>query len=328
MTTNQAATRSEMVRRRRTQSVPQSQPQKVKRSYRPESAQVSLRPQVTKRNSAYHPGVQKSKSRHLEIAFNTSRTSVRTPGITLPVPGPRLASGITVLVMGLILFSFYNSSLFKIEGARLIGNQRLSETEINAALQVIGKPIFSAKPDQIKIDLLSVYPDISAMKVSISLPDRVTIQITERTPMILWQLADGTSYWIDSQGFKFPARGQVDSLVRVLAFGEPHTPPAGIAVTGDPLDGTTSAFIDPSMIKLITDLAAIAPAGSAISFDPSYGFGWSDPRGWLVYLGENTEDVSMKMTIYQAIIDKLSQEGVQPTLISVEYLDAPFYRTQ
>jgi hypothetical protein len=230
--------------------------------------------------------------------------------------------------MGLILFSFYNSSLFKIEGARLIGNQRLSETEINAALQVIGKPIFSAKPDQIKIDLLSVYPDISAMKVSISLPDRVTIQITERTPMILWQLADGTSYWIDSQGFKFPARGQVDSLVRVLAFGEPHTPPAGIAVTGDPLDGTTSAFIDPSMIKLITDLAAIAPAGSAISFDPSYGFGWSDPRGWLVYLGENTEDVSMKMTIYQAIIDKLSQEGVQPTLISVEYLDAPFYRTQ
>ena len=328
MTTHQALTRSEMVRRRRSQSVPQSPPPKVKRSYHPGSVQVPLRPQVTKRNSAYHPGAQKTKPRHFDIAFNTSRTSVRTPGITLPVVGPRLASGILILVMGLILFSFYNSSIFKIEGARLIGAQRLSETEINSALQVIGKPIFMARPEQIKKDLLSVYPDISAMKVRISLPNRVTIQITERTPMILWQLADGTTYWIDSQGFKFSARGEDDSLVHVLAFGEPHTPPPGIAVTGDPTDETTPPFIDPSMIKMITELAVIAPAGSAISFDPSYGFGWNDPRGWLVYFGENTQDVSMKMTIYQAIIDKLSQQGVQPTLISVEYLDAPFYRTQ
>ena len=34
----------------------------------------------------------------------------------------------------------------------------------------------------------------------------------------------------------------------------------------------------------------------------------------------------MKQKVYQAILDTISQQGIQPTLISVEYLDAPFYK--
>lgn len=219
--------------------------------------------------------------------------------------------------------------MFQITGAQVTGNQRLSEAEINAALQVIGKPIFTAIPDQIQKDLVSVYPDIASVKVKIALPNRVIVNISERTPMILWQKSDGTVYWIDLQGVRFPARGQVENLVTVFATGDPQVQPLETTNENevDPA-GPVSAFIDPSMIKTITELAAIAPSGAAISFDPSYGLGWSDPRGWLVYFGENTQNVTMQMTIYQAIIDKLSQQGVQPTMISVEYLDAPFYRTQ
>ena len=34
----------------------------------------------------------------------------------------------------------------------------------------------------------------------------------------------------------------------------------------------------------------------------------------------------MKLKVYQAILDKITQQGIQPTLISMEYLDAPFYK--
>ena len=30
--------------------------------------------------------------------------------------------------------------------------------------------------------------------------------------------------------------------------------------------------------------------------------------------------------VYQAIVDTLTSQGIQPSLISVEYLDAPFYK--
>ena len=34
----------------------------------------------------------------------------------------------------------------------------------------------------------------------------------------------------------------------------------------------------------------------------------------------------MKLVVYQAIVDTLIRQGFQPTLISMEYLNAPFYK--
>ena len=61
-------------------------------------------------------------------------------------------------------------------------------------------------------------------------------------------------------------------------------------------------------------------------YDPKYGMGWQDPHGWSVYFGQNTQDIAMKEKVYQAILDTITKQGIQPTLISVEYLDAPFYK--
>jgi hypothetical protein len=61
-------------------------------------------------------------------------------------------------------------------------------------------------------------------------------------------------------------------------------------------------------------------------FDPKYGMGWQDPQGWFVYFGQNTADIAMKKIVYQAILDTFSQKGIKPTLVSLAYLDAPFYK--
>jgi len=34
----------------------------------------------------------------------------------------------------------------------------------------------------------------------------------------------------------------------------------------------------------------------------------------------------MKLQVYQAIVDTLTRQGIQPSLISVENLNAPFYK--
>ena len=61
-------------------------------------------------------------------------------------------------------------------------------------------------------------------------------------------------------------------------------------------------------------------------YDPQYGIGWQDPRGWQIFFGVTMDNLPLKVQAYQAIMDMLSLKGVQPTLISVAYLDAPFYK--
>jgi len=34
----------------------------------------------------------------------------------------------------------------------------------------------------------------------------------------------------------------------------------------------------------------------------------------------------MKVTMYQTVVDNLAQRGITPTMVSVEYPNAPYYR--
>jgi len=73
-------------------------------------------------------------------------------------------------------------------------------------------------------------------------------------------------------------------------------------------------------------MLAYMPEGTTLIYEPDYGLGWDDSRGWKVYFGKTTGDMSMKITMYQALVDNLTQRGVAPSMVSVEYPNAPFYR--
>ena len=63
-------------------------------------------------------------------------------------------------------------------------------------------------------------------------------------------------------------------------------------------------------------------------YDSVHGLGWNDPKGWEVYFGSEDQDMEMKLTVYQALVDRLENEGIQPAMISVEYVHAPYYRME
>lgn len=328
MTTNHSQTRSELVRKRRAGPVTPGPEPKLKKSYRPEH--LTSRPVQKKstksRSASQNRGYSYATNRrHLDIAFSTSRARVQTPGITLPTLGPRTASGFLVLVLGFALISMWNSTVFQVTGVKLTGNVRLTAEQVNTVFSAIGKPVFSVVPSRIKQDLLVNFPDIETLSISLSLPNQVIVHVNERIPTILWQETDGSSWWVDANGVRFPATESLPNLVTIQAVGDP---PSSIIADPGSAPASNNVFLDPMLIKTVTSMLAIAPQGTSLTYDPAYGLGWSDPRGWLVYFGETVDDITEKLAIYQAIIDKLTQEGIHPTLISVEYLDAPFYRTE
>jgi hypothetical protein len=255
------------------------------------------------------------------MAFTISNTRVRTPGITLPhiELNSRWISAALTLALLVVLYMLWTSSTFTVIGAELTGNQRLSTNDINMVTQMVGKPIFQAFPVQIESALRAAYPDLSSVRVRVAFPNRIIIDVVERTPVLAWY-QNGAMAWIDPNGVAFPARGTVDGLINVVANG---TPPQVVSETAEAYE---QSYVQPQMVQGFQELYPFVPAGTPMVYDPQYGIGWQDPRGWQIFFGVTMDNLPLKVQAYQAIMDMLSLKGVQPTLISVAYLDAPFYK--
>jgi hypothetical protein len=85
-------------------------------------------------------------------------------------------------------------------------------------------------------------------------------------------------------------------------------------------------YMSREMVDAILLLAPNVPQGAVMMYDPQNGLGWTDSRGWQAFFGTDPSDMALKFRVYQSLVDSLTARGIYPTIISVEYPDAPFYR--
>jgi cell division protein FtsQ len=201
-----------------------------------------------------------------------------------------------------------------------------------------GKSVFTLDPYLLDETLQEAFPELAKVSVRVNLPASVKVVVTEREPVISW-VQDGVEAWVDAQGISFPPRGEAKSaLVRV----EGHGTQPSIAITTSVSDqqslpdektspstpNNPTLRLSPELVSSILALGVKMPAETILVYDSEHGLGWNDPHGWEVFFGEEDQDMEMKLTVYQALVERLQNEGVQPALISVEYVHAPYYRME
>ena len=298
-------------------------------SYRTYNSRTMYLPAETRLRSdprsARSPRSAKGQSpdQRYDLSFSLGRTSVQAPAIAFPgfdLSSPRLVSGILTLAISAILIFFWTASSFSVSSADVTGNSRIGSTEIGNRSGILGQPIFKAIPSQIEENLRVAFPELMTVEVQLAFPNRIKVQVVERIPLVTWY-QDDLTYWIDADGIAFIPRGEVPGLVQVTSSGAP----LDVVVNPD-LPYYEQKFINPEVVQAIINLAPLVPEGLAMIYDPEYGIGWQDPRGWTVQVGQNIQDLPMKFIIYQALVSSLVNQGIQPSLISMEYLDAPFYK--
>ena len=268
-----------------------------------------------------HGSTQASaRGQHYDIAFSLGNTGVRAPTFSLPEFGPRWVSGALTLLLVFLLFTMWNASAFTVQAAEVTGNVRISGADISSMLGVVGQPVFKAVPTVLETNLRNAYPDLAFVKAHVAFPNRVSVQVVERVPILAWY-QNGVVTWIDADGVAFLPRGEAQGLIQVAANG---TPPR---VDGtDKLPIYEQKFIDPAMVGAMKELYPYLPANAPMIYDPQYGMGWQDSHGWFVYFGQTATDIPKKLLAYQAISATFTSQGIQPSLVSVEYPDAPFYK--
>jgi cell division protein FtsQ len=273
---------------------------------------------------------------------------MRLPALPQVRLGWRLASFLLLALLVFALYTLWNSPIYRVETAQVAGLQRLSSTAVNAVAGVSGQPVFAVDTDSVQQSLLQAFPEFSAVSVYVELPNTVVVTVTERVPVLIWR-QDGRSSLVDAQGMLFPARNETVEMPYpvVEASGSPpslsplpvSSPdlqdlaanlPVGLATWNTA--GEAVPFLSEEMVSAILLMAEKAPEKAVLVYDAGRGLGWRDQRGWDVFfgnvLGSASSSMDVKLRVYKAILDRLKAEDVKPALISVEYVDAPYYRLE
>lgn len=280
----------------------------------------SAPPTVSRSAMVRRPGKRKKRKearRRYTLSLPSTGAEVRLP--TLPVVrfGWRLLSSALVIILVSVINQLFSSTDYRVSGIQVNGAERLSAQEVNLSLGLVEASIFSVSPAAVLDTLKASFPELVDASVSVQFPAEIIINVGERQPVIALNQS-GLLLWVDLNGVVFKPRGEMPGLVNLQATGE--------MPSLESEEGGESSFITPAMVEAVLTMDVYAPEETTLLFDSRYGLGWVDPKGWQVYFGNTPEDMHTKLIMYSIIVQGLEERGITPVFISLEYLDAPYYR--
>lgn len=257
-------------------------------------------------------------------------------------PGWRLLSLALVGLLSYVLLTAWRSPEYQISSIQISGLQRLTEDEVLAYVDVIGESVFMIQPEEIKDVITAKFPELRDIQVTVSLPAKITVSVIERQPMFIWK-TDETIVWIDTEGYLIPARGTASDMLTILAdslpiyqLDEDLQDDGAVKIIQDksinkPGISDMAFFgqtkhIDSSLLVGVLQLNAWMPDELFLLYQKQRGLGWEDSRGWDVFVGRKLESINDKMVMYETIVRELEDQGINPSMVSVEFLHAPYYR--
>jgi len=286
------------------------------------------------RKSISHVQPVTRKKNMTYVPLNKKGAEVQLPALPKIQLGWRVISGAVFLLSLAVIISFTNLNSFKVNAIRLKGNNRLTAEIILSDIDILGKSIIKIVPRDLQAKIEQRFPSIKSASLSVGLPASVNLEIIEREPVILWQ-QDSEEYWIDAEGVSFPIFGEAELASSVFASGNP--PPSEVEITSEETSETdarialltpTLTNTTPEFVAAVLSIIDYVPPETALQFDPNFGLGWRDPRGWVVYFGRGSDNIDTKLAQYQTITRVLEQKNISPALISLEFLHAPYYRME
>ena len=257
--------------------------------------------------------------------------------------GWRVLSLLIAGILSYALFTAWRSPEYRISAVKVTGLQRLTEAEVLAKVSAAGMHSFAVVPEKIKAEIVAAFPDFREVTVRVGIPASLEIRVVERQPMITWQ-SKTVLIWVDSEGYLIPPRGTAGEMLAIQADSIPSyqikssiEEPGTIKVIRDKpffkANPSALAFfavpkqIDGALLTATLQLNAWMPNEKTLLYQKKRGLGWKDTRGWDVFIGQKLEGINEKMVMYETIVRELEKQGISPTLVSVEFLHAPYYRT-
>jgi hypothetical protein len=205
---------------------------------------------------------------------------------------------------------------FFVYDAEIAGARHLSHQAIYDAAGVHEMNMFWLRADRIA-ERIRQLDGIKAVHVWCGLPSRLTIEVEEREPVMMWR-ADSQQHdwWLDIEGMVLPYHGDVESpdTIFVVDSSERHLSP-GMRIGPD------------DIVQSVQQLAAAVPQVKVFFYEAdrglSFNFG-TDKRGWPVFVGDS-ENLERKIQAVQSLTNHLVGNKIRPRFVDVRWAEYPVY---
>jgi cell division septal protein FtsQ len=187
----------------------------------------------------------------------------------------------------------------------------MTPNEVFALADIAGQHIFWINPAAVRDNLLRS-PSLADAQITVGWGNPlVTVEVQERQPALIWDQA-GVPVWVDVGGRVMRQRDESRELLRV--------------VVDDISQGPAAGEVDQDVVNSALQLSALLPDVTTLRDHPTNGLGFTDPRGWEVWMGIG-DDMDQKVQVYEALIGDLQDRGVQPRAIYLINPNRPWYTT-
>ncbi len=257
---------------------------------------------------------RKSRRRSVKSASSVSlrqRGSASLRWVPHAIPS-LLYLSVLILAAWLLYYSLA-SPYFAIREVEVKGGKLLDVNEARDASETLGRNVLLVRTDDIEemVRKISVVKDL---RVSTSLPGRVDIEVTERTPLVQWQAREG-SFLVDRDGVVFSREAPADSVISVKELD------------GPPMD--VGSRVDTAVLTAIETLQRALPERAGLRpswFDYSRNNGIAVPidGGPRILFGD-AADLDGKLASLAAIRDHLEATKTKADVIDLRFKGRPVY---
>jgi cell division protein FtsQ len=214
-----------------------------------------------------------------------------------------------LLALSWLTYLLFATEAFYVYEARVVGNQLVPAEEIYQNSGLDEMSVFWINPAQVEATVVNL-PNIKEAEVHCGLPDRVTIEVVERQPQIIWQQGE-KRYWVDEEGTVLPARGELTEATVIVDLDERPVQP------GD--------RVDPQVIAGAQKLRSLLPGLTTVQYASHTGISFQSEQGWPIYLGQG-ENIEQKVAIMNALLQEIAAKGVHPQFIDLRFKGSPYYK--
>ncbi len=216
---------------------------------------------------------------------------------------------LALLVVGANLFVWL-SDTFYVTRISVAGNALTPAQEIVQTSGIGGQHILWVNATAASERIANGIPSVKSARVDCQLPNRCSIKVQERQPIVAWRFG-GAVTWIADDGMAFAAHR--DTNLPLITIDAPQGPAL--------LPGKEA---DQRIVSAAVAVAKALPDVHQYQYTADHGLEFQSASGFPVYLGlgKNMADRAM---MWKAVEAELKQQGVTPQFVDLRYPVAPYF---
>ncbi len=239
----------------------------------------------------------------------------------------RILSFFAIVVVIFLAVDFtFTSNAFRIEQVNVVGTHNAVLINNIQRMGMQGQNIFLVNVGGL-VGKVDAYPVVSSTVISKNWPNQLTVTVTERVPVLLWQTQRG-AYSVDSQGVVIAPSSATVGTEHLLTVVDTRNGGKGQVLNpGTRLSQNDIAFAV-NVFNRLPHVAGITTFKLRYDVTPSgSSYVVESPDGWLAYLGSahDSNPLDNKLTELQKIVALAQQQQLPLATIDLRYGLHPVY---